>query len=60
MRNAKFITKTTLQKQKQKLGEFLLSKEYFNTTDERSAQLSKEDDAYVVKICSTPKQIKPK
>ncbi len=33
-----------------KLGDFLLKKEYFNTTDERSAQLTKENGEYVVKF----------
>ncbi len=33
-----------------KLGDFLLKKEYFNSTDERSAQLTKENGAYVVKF----------
>ncbi len=33
-----------------KLGDFLLTKEYFNVTDERSTQLSKENDTYIVKF----------
>jgi len=33
-----------------KLGDFLLKKEYFNSTDERSAQLTKENGEYVVKF----------
>ena len=33
-----------------KLGDFLLKKEYFNTTEERSTQLMKENDVYVVKF----------
>ncbi len=33
-----------------KLGNFLLKKEYFNATDERSAQLTKENDTYSVRF----------
>ena len=33
-----------------KLGDFLLSQGYFNTVDQRSVQLSREKDSYVVKM----------
>lgn len=40
------------------LGTFLLKQEYFNTDDERTVQLLKEGDSYVVKFIVDPEEIK--
>ncbi len=41
-----------------KLGDFLLKQGYFTTSDERSAQLTKDADAYIVKFVVNEEKLK--